>query len=138
MPPFSDKFPANGMLHLESTYSLPETIQRLEAALAARKIPVVARIDHAQAAAEVRLQMHPTLLFIFGNAKAGTPLMIESPTLAIDLPLKALIWQDSDERIWVSCNTPEYLAQRHNISPALLPNIAGIRAIVEEVVKKTP
>jgi uncharacterized protein (DUF302 family) len=137
MPPFSDKPPANGMLHLESAHSLPETIQRLEEALAARKIPIVARVDHAKAAAEVGLQMRPTLLFIFGNAKAGTPLMIESPTLALDLPLKALIWQDTDEKIWVSYNTPEYLAQRHNVPPALLPNIAGIRAIVEEVVKKT-
>ncbi len=78
--------------------------------------------------------MRPTLLFIFGNAKAGTPLMLESPTLALDLPLKALIWQDSAEKIWVSCNTPEYLGQRHNVPPALLPNIAGIRAIVEQVV----
>jgi uncharacterized protein (DUF302 family) len=137
MPELADAVPANGMVHLESPYSLPETIQRLEALLAARKIPVVARVDHAKAAAEVGLQMRPTVLLIFGNAKSGTPLMIESPTVAIDLPLKALIWEDGGGKIQVSYNTPEYLAHRHGIPPGLLQNIAGIRAILEEVVRKT-
>jgi uncharacterized protein (DUF302 family) len=137
MPALADTVPSNGMLHLESPYSLPETIQRLEALLAARKIPVVARIDHAQAAAEAGLQMRPTVLFIFGNAKSGTPLMIESPTLAIDLPLKALIWEDGLGKIQVSYNTPEYLGHRHGVPPALLQNIAGIRSMLEEAVRKT-
>jgi uncharacterized protein (DUF302 family) len=137
MPALADPVPGNGMVHLESPYSLPETIQRLEALLAARKIPVVARIDHAQAAVEAGLQMRPTVLLIFGNAKAGTPLMIESPTVAIDLPLKALIWEDGGGKIRVSYNTLEYLGHRHEVSPALLQNIAGIRSILEEAVRKT-
>jgi uncharacterized protein (DUF302 family) len=137
MPALADAVPGNGMVHLESPYSVPETIQRLEALLAARKIPVVARVDHAKAAAEVGLQMTPTVLLIFGNAKSGTPLMIESPTSAIDLPLKALIWEDGSGKIRVSYNTPEYLAHRHSVSPSLLQNIAGIRSILEEVVGKT-
>jgi uncharacterized protein (DUF302 family) len=136
MPALADTVPGNGLIHLESPYSLPETIQRLEVLLAARKIPVVARVDHAQAAAEAGLQMRPTVLLIFGNAKAGTPLMIESPTLAIDLPLKALIWEDGGGKIRVSYNTPEYLGHRHGVPFGLLQNIAGIRSILEEVVGK--
>jgi uncharacterized protein (DUF302 family) len=108
----------------------------LEAQLAAKKIPLVARVDHAQAAAEVGIQMRPTVLLIFGNAKAGSPLMIESPTLAIDLPLKVLVWEDSAGKIWASYNTPQYLGNRHQVPENLLQNIAGIRAIVEEAVKK--
>jgi uncharacterized protein (DUF302 family) len=125
----------NGMVHLESPYSWPDTIQRLESALEARKIPLVARIDHGKAAADVGLQMRPTVLFIFGNAQSGSPLMMESATLAIDLPLKALLWEDGDGKIWVSYNTPEYLSQRHNLPAHLLANLAGIRLIVEEVVR---
>jgi uncharacterized protein (DUF302 family) len=136
MPALADTFPDNGMVHLESPYSVPETIQRLEALLAVRGISMVARVDHAKAAAEVGLQMRPTVLFIFGNAKSGSPLMIESPTLAIDLPLKALIWEDGGGKIQVSYNTPEYLAHRHGVPRSLLQNIAGIRSILEEVVGK--
>jgi uncharacterized protein (DUF302 family) len=137
MPALAVTFPDNGLVHLESPYSLPETIQRLEVLLAARAIPIVARIDHAQAAAKAGLQMKPTVLLIFGTAISGTPLMIESPTLAIDLPLKALIWEDDDGKIRVSYNTPEYLGHRHGVPHSLLRNIAGIRSILEEVVRKT-
>jgi uncharacterized protein (DUF302 family) len=136
MPAPLNTFPDNGMIHLESPYSAPETILRLEALLAARKIPLVARVDHAKAAADVGLHMKPTLLLIFGNAKSGSPLMIESPTVAIDLPLKALVWEDGEGKIWVSYNTPEYLGQRHNVPRTLLRDIAGIGSIIEEVVKK--
>jgi uncharacterized protein (DUF302 family) len=129
-----DTLPNNGMVHLNSPYSVSETIYRLEALLSERKIPLVARIDHAKAASEVGLQMRPTVLLIFGNAKTGSPLMIESPTLAIDLPLKAIIWEDSDGKTLVSYNTSEYLGERHNVPPGLLQNIAGIRAILERVV----
>lgn len=136
MSAISHPFPDNGLIHCESPYSVPETLLRLEAQLAAKKIPLVARVDHAQAAAEVGIQMRPTVLLIFGNAKAGSPLMIESPTLAIDLPLKVLVWEDSAGKIWASYNTPQYLGNRHQVPENLLQNIAGIRAIVEEAVKK--
>jgi uncharacterized protein (DUF302 family) len=79
--------------------------------------------------------MEPTKLLIFGNAKAGTPLMIASPSVAIDLPLKALVWQDNDANVWVSYNSPNYLQQRHGIPDNLMQNIAGIGPICAEAVR---
>jgi uncharacterized protein (DUF302 family) len=81
------------------------------------------------------LSMPPTKLLIFGNAKAGTPLMLAAPTLALDLPLKALVWEDAEGNVRVSYNTPEYLQQRHGFPPELMANIAGIRLIAEEAVR---
>ena len=115
---------------------MPETFKRLEELAVARGLSILARIDHSADAARVGLKMHPTQLLIFGNPKAGTPLMIASPTLAIDLPLKALVWEDGDGKVWVSYNSPEYLEQRHNIPEALVKNISGVRTIVEETVGK--
>ena len=79
--------------------------------------------------------MRPTQLIIFGSPKAGTPMMIASPTLAIDLPLKALVWQDAEKKVWVSCNDPNYLKHRHNISDELLKNISGVGALLEKAVE---
>ena len=79
--------------------------------------------------------MHPTKLLIFGNAKSGTPLMVASPTVAIDLPLKAIVWEDGDGKVWLSYNSPAYLKQRHGISDDLLQNIAGIVPICAEAVR---
>ncbi len=81
------------------------------------------------------LAMKPTKLVIFGNAKAGTPLMLAAPTLALDLPLKALVWEDAEGKVWVSYNTPQYLQERHGFPENLMANIAGIRMIVEEAVR---
>ena len=125
----------DGMVHVSSRYPVPETFKRLEAIVLARGLSILARIDHGGDAAKVGLNMHPTQLLIFGNPKAGTPLMIASPTLAIDLPLKALVWEDGEGKVWVSYNSPEYLKQRHNIPDALVKNISGVRAIVEEAVR---
>lgn len=127
--------PDNGMVHLSSPYPVPETFKRLEAIVAARGISILARIDHSGDAAKAGLKMHPTQLLIFGNPKAGTPLMIASPTLAIDLPLKVLVWEDGGGKVWASFNSPEYLKQRHNIPDQLLQNISGVRSIVEEAVR---
>ena len=113
---------------------MPETFKRLEATVLGRGLSILARIDHGGDAAKVGLKMRPTQLLIFGNPKAGTPLMIASPTLAIDLPLKALVWEDGEGKVWVTYNSPEYLKQRHNIPDALVKNISGVRAIVEEAV----
>ena len=98
-------------------------------------IPILARIDHSGGAAAMGLEMRPTKLVIFGNARAGTPLMVAAPTLALDLPLKALVWEDADGKVWVSYNTPEYLQERHGFPAELLAKIAGIRVIVEEAVR---
>ncbi len=126
--------PNNGMVHLRSTRSMPETLARIEAALAQRGLPILARIRHSEDAAKAGLTMRPTELLIFGKAQAGTPLMVAAPTLAIDLPLKALIWQSDDGNVFVSYNDPLYLKERHSIPDALMPNIAGIRSVLEEAI----
>jgi uncharacterized protein (DUF302 family) len=126
----------NGIVHLRSPYPVLETIQRLESILSAKGITIFARVHHSDEAAKAGLEMRPTELLIFGSPKSGTPPMVASPTLAIDLPLKALAWQDADGIIWLSYNSPEYLQQRHNLPEALLPNIAGIRSLCEEAVRQ--
>jgi uncharacterized protein (DUF302 family) len=127
--------PENGMVHLSSQHSASETLQRLKSAVTARGLAILAEIDHSGDAAKVGLKMQPAQLLIFGNPKAGTPVMAASPTAALDLPLKALVWQDAEGKVWLSYNSPEYLKQRHNIPDDLLRNISGIRAIAEEVVR---
>src|SRR5579864_273556 len=108
-------FPDNGLVHLSSPYSYSETLQRVDVALQSRSLNVFARIDHSGEAEKVGLKMHPTQVIIFGSPKGGTPLMVASPTLAIDLPLKALVWQDAGGKVSVTCNDPEYLQQRHGV-----------------------
>jgi len=125
----------NGVTRLRSPYSVANTLQRLEAVITAKGLTIFARIDHSGEAEKVGLTMLPTKLLLFGSPKSGTPLMIASPTLAIDLPLKALVWQDTEGTVWLSYNSPEYLQQRHNIPEALVKNIAGIRSICEETVR---
>src|ERR1035438_757782 len=122
----------NGMVHLNSAYSVPETMARLTSLVTARGLTILAHIDHGGDAAKVGLKMQPAELLIFGNPKAGTPLMVAAPTLALDLPLKALVWAESDGRVWLSFNSPEYLQQRHNVPENLIGNIAGARKIFEE------
>ena len=124
----------NGMIHLSSPHSVSETLARLETIVRARGLPILALIDHSGDAAKAGLTMRPTHLLIFGNAKSGTPLMVASPTVAIDLPLKALVWQDADNKVWLSYNSPNYLKQRHALPENLLQNIAGIGPICAEAV----
>ena len=127
--------PDNGIINLSSPHTVLETLARLEAVVQAKGIPILAMIDHSGDAAKAGLQMEPTKLLIFGNAKAGTPIMLASPSAAIDLPLKALVWQDKDGKVWLSYNSPAYLKQRHGIPDNLLPNIAGIEAICAQAVR---
>lgn len=126
-----------GLTHLPSPYSVADTLKLLESVIASKGLTIFARIDHSGEAAKVGLTMQPTELLLFGSPKSGTPLMISSPTLAIDLPLKALVWQDVEGAVWLSYNSPEYLQQRHTIPDALIKNIAGIRSICEEAVRST-
>lgn len=121
----------NGLIHLSSSYSVAETAKRLEASLLAHGLTLFCRVDHSGEAQKVGLQMPPTQLLIFGSPKGGTPLMLASPTLAIDLPLKALVWQDAGGKVWLSYNSSEYLQQRHNIPPELLNNIAGAVTLLQ-------
>jgi uncharacterized protein (DUF302 family) len=126
--------PENGMTHLRSAYSVPETLKRLESLLQAQGIMIFARIDHSGEAERAGLKMHPTQLLIFGSPKSGTPLMIASPTLAIDLPLKALAWEDAEGKVWLSYNSPDYLKQRHMIPDELVKNISGVAALLKKAV----
>jgi len=127
--------PDNGMVHVKSPYSVPETLKRLESILQAKNLTVFARIDHSGEAEKAGLKMRPTQLIIFGNPKGGTPPMVAAPTLAIDLPLKALAWEDADGKVWLSYNSPDYLKRRHEIPDDLVKNISGVGPLVEEAVK---
>jgi uncharacterized protein (DUF302 family) len=115
--------------------ALLETLARLETIVQVKGLTILARIDHSGDAAKVGLKMQPTKLLIFGNAKSGTPLMIASPSIAIDLPLKALVWQDDDGKVWLSYNSPDYLTERHAVPENLVQNIAGIGLICSEAVR---
>ena len=127
--------PDNGMVHLRSPHTVPETLRRLETLLQAKGVNIFARVDHSGEAEKAGLKMRPTQLLIFGSPKAGTPLMVASPTLAIDLPLKALAWEDADGAVWLSYNSPEYLQQRHNIPGDLVGNIAGPGVLLKKAVE---
>jgi uncharacterized protein (DUF302 family) len=124
----------NGLIHLDSKHSVDETLQRLQALLQGKNVKVFALIDHSGEAAKAGLAMRPTKLLIFGNPKGGTPLMQAAPTAAIDLPLKALVWEDVDGNVKLTYNDPAFLQQRHNIPAELVPNIAGVSGLLEKAV----
>jgi uncharacterized protein (DUF302 family) len=121
-----------GVIDVPSRFSVPETLARLQAILKENSITVFAFIDHSGEAAKAGLSMRPTQLLIFGSPKGGTPLMVAAPRLAIDLPLKALAWEDEKGQVWLSYNSPEYLRERHGFPPELLKNIAGIGALIQK------
>jgi uncharacterized protein (DUF302 family) len=125
----------NGLVQVASRYSVDETVKRFQQILAERGMQIFAFIDHSGEAEKVGLQMRPTKLIIFGSPKGGTPLMVAAPTLAIDLPLKVLIWQDEKLNVWVSYNSPEYLQERHSVPPELIKNISGVAALVTKAVE---
>jgi len=106
---------ADGLITIKSGFGPEDTMKRLEAEVKAKGLTVFARVDHAAGAAAVGLPLRPTDLLIFGNAKGGTPLMQQAQTLGIDLPLKALVWQDEQGATWLSYNDPAYLAGRHGV-----------------------
>jgi uncharacterized protein (DUF302 family) len=122
---------ASGIITKASGHSISETLQRLENVIRAKGLTIFTLIDHSGEAERLGLKMHEAKLIIFGSPKAGTPLMIASPLLALDLPLKALIWKDGDGRVWVSYNSVSYLANRYNLPSDLTKNIAGIDTIIE-------
>jgi uncharacterized protein (DUF302 family) len=125
---------SNGLISHASPYSVPETLDRLEAILRAKSITVFARIDHSGEAAKVGLTMPPTQLLIFGNPKGGTPIMITAPLSAIDLPLKALAWQDTDGKVWLSFNDPHYLQSRYDLSDDVLKPISGLEVLIRQAI----
>jgi len=124
-----------GIVQVASKYSVDETVTRLESVLAERGVRVFAVVDHSGEAEKVGMKMRPTKLVIFGNPKGGTPLMVAAPSLAIDLPLKALVSEDESGTVWVSYNSPEYLQQRHGVPQELIKNIAVVGATVMQAVE---
>jgi uncharacterized protein (DUF302 family) len=127
--------PGNGLLQLASRYTVDETVKRFESVLDERGVRLFALIDHSGEAEKIGMKMRPTKLLIFGSPKGGTPLMVAAPTLAIDLPLKALVWEDEGGKVWVSYNSPEYLQQRHGVPEDLIKNIAVAGALVAKAVE---
>ena len=125
----------SGIIDVPSRYSVPETLARLQSILKEKALTVFALIDHSGEAEKAGLTMRPTQLLIFGSPKGGTPLMVASPRLAIDLPLKALAWQDEHGQVWLSYNSPEYLQERHGFPAELMKNIAGIAGLVQKAVE---
>jgi uncharacterized protein (DUF302 family) len=125
----------SGIIDIPSHYSVAETLARLQTILKDKGVTVFALIDHSGEAAKAGLEMRPTQLLIFGSPKAGTPLMVAAPSAAIDLPLKALAWQDAEGKVWLSYNSPDYLQHRHGIPADLLKNIAGPGALLQKAVE---
>jgi len=124
-----------GIIDVPSPYSVPDTLKRLEDIARAKELTIFARVDHSGEAEKAGLKMRPTQLLIFGSPKAGTPLMIAVPSLAIDLPLKALAWEDAQGKVWLSYNHPEYLRERHGVPEELMKNIAGVEALIQKAVE---
>jgi uncharacterized protein (DUF302 family) len=114
----------NGIIDTPSNHSVDQTVEKLKGILQAKGVTLFALVDHSGEAEKVGMKMLPTKLLIFGSPKAGTPLMLAAPSIAIDLPLKILIRQDVRGKTWVSYNSPDYLQERHNLPPELLQNIA--------------
>lgn len=125
-----------GLVQVFSSYAHAVTVARVLASLARHGMPLAARIDHATAALEVGLSLPPTELLIFGNPRAGTPLMLASPTIALDLPLKLLVSDAANDRSWVSYIDPAWLAQRHHLSPASNPIIRAMGDLLATIVRE--
>ncbi|QQS12175.1 MAG: DUF302 domain-containing protein [Rhodospirillales bacterium] len=125
----------DGIVTRPSPYPVAETIDRLDRVLKDRKVTVFVRVDHAAEAEKASLKMPPAQLLVFGNPRAGTPLMLAAPKIALDLPMKALAWQDAGGKVWISFNSAEYLKRRHGLSDDLAKNVAVIDAIVDAALK---
>jgi uncharacterized protein (DUF302 family) len=119
----------NGIVDVPSNHSVDETVDRVKSILQSKGVTLFTVIDHSGEAAKVGMKMPPTKLLIFGSPKAGTPLMLAAPSIAIDLPLKILVWEDKQGKVWLSYNSPEYLAERHDLPQDLVQNIAVVGAV---------
>jgi uncharacterized protein (DUF302 family) len=123
----------NGIIDIPSHNSVEQTVDKLKNILQAKGVTLFALIDHSGEAEKVGMTMRPTKLLIFGNPKAGTPLMLAVPSIAIDFPLKILIWENAQGKVWVSYNSPKYLQQRHGVPQDLLQNIIVVEALASAV-----
>lgn len=124
-----------GLVHFRSGHPVEETVALLQAALESRGIKIFAVIDHSGEAEKAGLRMRPTKVIVFGSPKAGTPLMVAAPSLAIDLPLKALVAEEEDGSVWVTLNDPAYLQARHGFPKELMGNLGAAGALIEKAVE---
>jgi uncharacterized protein (DUF302 family) len=124
-----------GLVKVPSRYSVEETLRRLEAVFTEKGLKVFAVIDHSGEAEKVGLKMRPTKVVLFGSPRSGTPLMVAAPSLAIDLPLKALVAEDEAGKVSVTYNRPDYLQQRHGFPSDLIRNLAGAGTVIETTVE---
>lgn len=124
-----------GLVVVASKYSVDDTVTQLEAVFREKGMQIFAVIDHSDEAEKVGLKMPPTKVVIFGSPKGGTPLMLATPSLAIDLPLKALIAQDANGKVTVTYNDPEYLRERHGVPAGLIKNLAGAGTLIAKAVE---
>lgn len=123
-----------GLVQLQSHHCVSATLDRLESRLKERGILVFARIDFSGDAGRAGLSMQPEQMLIFGNPKAGTPLMLASPAAGLDLPLKLLVWETADGKVWAAYNHPEYVVQRYNLAASLTANLAAVVPLIEQAV----
>jgi uncharacterized protein (DUF302 family) len=118
-----------GIVEIPSSHSVDETVQRLKQILQAKEVTLFALVDHSGEAEKVGIRMLPTKLLLFGSPKAGTPVMLAAPSIALDLPLKILIREDEQGKVWISYNSAEYLKERHGVPPQLVQNLAAVDAL---------
>lgn len=121
-----------GLTDISSHHSVEQTVERLKNILQSKGVTLFALIDHSGEAEKVGMKMRPTKLLIFGSPKAGTPLMLAAPTVAIDLPLKILIWEDASGKVWVTYNNPEFLRARHGLPQDLMQNVSVVEALASK------
>jgi uncharacterized protein (DUF302 family) len=122
-----------GIISIPCNHSLDRAVEKLKEILKAKGVMLFALIDHSGEAEKAGMKMLSTKLLIFGNPKAGTPLMLATPSIAIDLPLKILIWEDIHEKVWISYNSPAYLQERYSLPPELMQTIAGVETLAAKV-----
>ena len=122
----------NGIVNKPSNHPVDETIGRLKGILETKGVTVFALVDHSGEAEKAGMKMRPTKLLIFGSPKAGTPLMLAAPSSAIDLPLKFLVWEDADRKVWISYNSLAYLKERHGLPEELMSNIAVVETLAAQ------
>jgi uncharacterized protein (DUF302 family) len=127
--------PGNGLVQVTSRYLVEDTLQRLKAAFGEKGLQLFTVIDHSGEAEKVGLKMRPTKVVIFGSPKGGTPLMVAAPSLAIDLPLKALVAEDAAGKVSVTYNNPAYLKDRHGVHEELIKNLAGAGVVIAKAVE---
>jgi uncharacterized protein (DUF302 family)/uncharacterized membrane protein YidH (DUF202 family) len=131
MAPTSDK----GIINKPSSHSVDQTLEKLRGILQAKGVTLFALVDHSGEAEKAGMKMRPTKLLLFGSPKAGTPVMLAAPSIAIDLPLKILVWEDGQGTVWVSYNDPAYLQQRHGVPQELLKNIAAAETLADQAAR---